>query len=75
MSHEREYADRQDRKLKQLRIKVLVYDIDTEEQIREHDVNFSDGDKRRWLSQLIVWAASNKKSVEIINYFDDRNIS
>jgi hypothetical protein len=46
-------------------IKVLVFDIVTNTQIREHKVDFSDGRKRKWLCGLIVWATSNQKSIEI----------
>lgn len=57
---------------KALNIKVLVFDIATDTQIREHELNYNNGEKRRWLAQLIVWACNNGKSVEILNVGDDR---
>jgi hypothetical protein len=46
-------------------VKVLVFEVATDIQIREHKINFSDPRKRKWLSGLVVWATSNQKSIEI----------
>lgn len=59
------------RKTEPLRLKILVFDIETGRQIREHDVNYSKGENRDWLAGVFVWAANNKKSVEVFNVRDD----
>lgn len=56
---------------KELRIKVLVFDIKSDKQIREHDVDFSKGKNRDWLTGVLVWAFNNHKSVELFNIEDD----
>lgn len=54
-------------------VKVLVFDIATDTQIREHpEVNFSIAKHRDWVNSLIVWAVCNGKSVEIVSPNDDR---
>ena len=55
-----------------LMLKILVFDIALDKQIREHVVDFSVGDKRKWLSGLVVWATKNNKSVEVLNVEDDK---
>ena len=53
-------------------VKVMVFDIATDSQIREHsEVNFSLAKHRDWVNNLIVWACCNGKSVEIVNSRDD----
>lgn len=56
---------------KELRIKVLVFDIKSDKQIREHDVDFSKDANQTWLNNLLVWAFNNNKSVELFNIADD----
>ena len=53
---------------KSLRLKVLVFEIGDEAQIREHDVDFSKGKNRLWFCNLIVWACCNQKLVKIFKY-------
>lgn len=57
--------DRPKRHKKHHYVKVLVFEVATDIQIREHKIDFSDPRKRKWLSGLVVWATSNQKSVEI----------
>ena len=52
-------------------LKVLIFDIELDKQIREHIVDFSVRDKRKWLSSVVVWATLNNKSVEVYNIEDD----
>lgn len=58
-------------KTRQLGLKVLVFDLDTNEQIREITVRHFDSDKRKWLTDLVVWASLNHKSIEILSLQDD----
>jgi hypothetical protein len=58
-------------------VKVLVFDIATGQQIREHSVNFTkmmkDNDKKlKWLLNLVVWAGLNGKTVEFMSEKDHR---
>ena len=55
---------------KSLRLKVLVFEIGSDVQIREHDVDFDKKENRLWLCNLIVWASHNQKYVEISNFND-----
>ena len=64
----REYSKPQ---RKSLKLKILVFEGD--KQIREHDVDFSKGENRIWVNNLIVWAAHNNKCVEICNFKDYKN--
>ena len=54
-----------------LMLRVRVFDIETDTQIREHSLNYSSHESREWLKNLIVWAGFNKKSVELLNISDD----
>ena len=56
---------------KSLRLKVLVFEIGSDVQIREHDVDFDKKENRLWLCNLIVWATMNRKEVQIYNIKDD----
>lgn len=59
------------RKHRPLYIKVMVFDIAEDKQIRDLRVDISNGDKRAWLFDLILWATLNGKSVEMLNEKDD----
>ncbi len=59
-------------------VRILVYDIASGDQIREHGVNFSkvmvDRDQKlTWLLNMMLWATKNGKSVEIISEQDWQN--
>ena len=56
-------------------VRVLVFDIAQDQQIREHGINYSklmiDKDQKlKWLLDMILWATKNGKSVEIMSEED-----
>jgi hypothetical protein len=55
------------RKHSPLFIKVKVFDIKTEEQIRDLRVDVANGDKKDWLFDLMLWATLNGKLIQISN--------
>lgn len=60
------------RKFKEpLMLKVLIFDIEQDKQIREHIIDFANREKRKWLSSVVVWATLNRKLVEVVNMEDD----
>ena len=61
------------REKKPLTIKVLVFDIATGQQIREHTCNLLLSEKKIWLYNLMMWATMNGKSIEIFNLKDDKS--
>lgn len=67
-----DHQPHQRREKKPLTIKVLVFDIATGEQIREHICNLLLSEKRLWLYNLLMWASCNHKSVEVFNLKDDK---
>ena len=56
-------------------LKVLVYDLASDKQIREHTIKLCREGKREWLVNLCVWAACNGKGVEILAIQDDRQFN
>ena len=46
-------------------IKIKVFDRVDNKQIREHIRNFRNGISKDWLIDVIYWAISNQKRVEI----------
>lgn len=59
------------RKHKPLYVKIMVFDIVADKQIRDLRVDIANGDKRKWLFDLVLWATLNGKSVEVLNEKDD----
>ena len=53
------------RKRKANFIKVMAFDVVTENQVRELKVDFSKEGKQKWLFDFVLWATSNGLSVEI----------
>ncbi len=58
------------RKHRPLRIKVAVFECKTDVQIRDFSVDIANGNKQKWLYDLILWATLNGKAVEIQNVRD-----
>lgn len=52
-------------------VRVLVYDLRTDETVREYVMNFNDPVKRKWLLRVQLWAFRDRKSVEILSMEDD----
>lgn len=52
-------------------LRIRVCEIDTDKLVRTYHINFNRPDKKDWLHKTLVWAAMNKKYVEIINVVDD----
>ena len=59
-------------KHKGLPLKILVFELESDNPIREHDIDYHNDDTRKWLTRLIVWATTNNKSIEIVNINDDK---
>ncbi len=59
------------KKHRPLFVKVYVFDCDTENQIRDLKVDLSNGEKKDWLFDLVLWATLNGKAVEIVNCKND----
>lgn len=59
------------RRHRPLYIKVAVFECKTDEQIRDFTVDISNGDKQKWLFDLVLWATLNGKEVSLINRRDD----
>jgi hypothetical protein len=53
-----------------LEVIVLVFDLKTGDEVRRHEVNFYNANRRGWLNKLLVWAWTNNHSVEIYNKVD-----
>jgi hypothetical protein len=53
-------------------IRLNVYEVGKDEAIRDHVIDISSHRNREWVTKLILWAAQNKKSIEIINIKDDK---
>lgn len=51
-------------------VRVLVFDLSTDKQIRQKDMDLREDSKQEWLRRLIFWATCNNCSVEIINLND-----
>lgn len=51
--------------------KVLVYDLRTENCVREYERDFNMQSTRKWLHRLHIWALNNQLSVEVLSAFDD----
>lgn len=51
--------------------RAIVREIKSDKAVREHDFDFNNFAKRRWLTKLLVWALFNGHSVEIIATADD----
>jgi hypothetical protein len=58
-----------------LPIVLCVYDLETDELIRQHDFNYMDVEAKRHINKINIWALNNGKSVEIMHKadFDDEN--
>lgn len=56
----------------ELLIRVLVYEIDQENPVRDRVVDFNDHNMRHWLTNTTVWAMLNHKTIEIVNIKDDK---
>lgn len=57
-----------------LEVVVIVYDLQKDEEIRRHEFNFHNPNRRAWLQKLLVWAWTNGHSVEMYNK-SDRDIA
>jgi hypothetical protein len=57
---------------KKLMVRVLVYEVDSDEAIRDRVLDFNDHNMRYWVTKTVVWATLNHKSIEIINVLDDK---
>lgn len=53
-------------------IKVVVIDIETDQQVREKVVDFSDDKVKSWIISLTYWALNNRKVIEMINISDEK---
>lgn len=67
-----EPAKSSNRRFEPLPTRVIVRDMQ-DEIVREHDFDFNDYNKRKWLERLQVWGLFNHHSVEIIAIADDEN--
>lgn len=52
-------------------LKMVIWDLETDTIIREHEVNYSNANAKAWMEKTLVWALKNKKSVELISLRDD----
>jgi len=53
-----------------LDIIILVYDLKTGDEIRNHKINYNDTNRRRWLQSICYWAWNNNCSIEMHNAVD-----
>lgn len=54
-------------------VRVMAFDREFEEPVRNRVVDLRREKNRIWLEKFIVWATTNHKSVEIINIEDDKD--
>jgi hypothetical protein len=57
-----------------LNLKLIVYDTQSGEAIREHLIDYNSPQTRRWLMRVTLWATYNHKSIELINVNDDKTV-
>lgn len=53
-----------------LRLGVILSDAKTDKDEGFFIVNFADPDKQAWLTRYVIWAANNRKTVEIVHIED-----
>lgn len=55
-----------------LPVKVLVFDIDKDKQVREHDIIFSKDrpNSTEFLTRLMFWALNNRMAIELVHRDD-----
>jgi hypothetical protein len=67
-------SERQRKHHKPLYLKVMVFEVKNDIQIRERRLDFANSNQKDWLYDLVLWATLNGKSVEIINEKDDKEV-
>jgi hypothetical protein len=55
---------------KPLKIKIFVFDVKSQKQIREFEKDLGEFGVRKWLGNLCLWACNRNCSVEIVNVVD-----
>lgn len=79
--HNTRYVDKPERQVKKpafggtrtiaFWIRIICYDLATEAVVWEKETDLNEMDNRDWLFRTMVWAMTNKKSIEVFNLLDD----
>jgi hypothetical protein len=56
--------------VKSFMVVVTVYDLKTENSVREEVIDFGDYEHRKWLGKITYWAVSNGYSIETMSKAD-----